>query len=116
VHELPVTESILDVAIEAAKNGGARRIISISLVVGDLSSVVDDSVQFYFDILSKGTLAEGAALVFQRRRAKARCSACGHELDVCPPLPDCCPVCGKVNLQVSGGREFYLESIEVDDD
>ena len=116
MHELPVTESILEVAVEAAKNAGARRITSISLVVGDLSSVVDDSVQFYFDILSKGTLAEGATLVFQRQHARARCSECGHEFEVSPPLPPCCPKCDRVSLQVTGGRDFFLESIEVNDD
>jgi hydrogenase nickel incorporation protein HypA/HybF len=116
VHELPVTESILEVATEAANNAGATRILSISLVIGDLSSIVDDSVQFYFDILSKGTMAEGATLSFQREAAKARCLACGHVFEVTPPLVPYCPVCGQAQLQVSGGKEFYLESIEVDND
>ena len=113
---MPVTESILEVAVEAAKNAGARRIVSISLVIGDLSSIVDDSVQFYFDILSKGTLAEGAELFFQREAANARCLDCSHEFHVSPPLVPYCPECGQARLQVSGGKGFYLESIEVNND
>jgi hydrogenase nickel incorporation protein HypA/HybF len=52
MHELPATEGILNVALEAAQQNGARRIIAIDLTIGELAGIVDDSVQFYFDILS----------------------------------------------------------------
>ncbi len=115
VHELPVTESIIEVVTNAAQKAGARHIQFIDLVIGDMSSIVDDSVQFYFDILSKGTLAEGAELRFRREAATATCLDCGHSQQVKPPLVPVCSACHGVRLQVSGGQEFYVESIEVDD-
>jgi hydrogenase nickel incorporation protein HypA/HybF len=115
VHELPVTQGILDVALDAARGAGAQRILAINLVIGDLSSILDDSVQFYFDILSRGTPAEGAMLRFQRQPAMARCWDCGHEFEAEIPLTPACPGCGGGRLQISGGREFRVESIEVDD-
>ncbi len=115
MHELPVTQGILDVAIEAAQNAGARRITSIDLVVGDLSSIVDDSVQFYWEILSKGTIAEGAVLHFRREPAAAACLDCGHEWHVTPPIMPKCPNCGSARITVTGGRAFFVESIEVED-
>ncbi len=116
MHELAVTEGILSVALEAAHQNGDRPITLINLVVGELSSIVDDSVQFYFDILSRDTLAQGARLHFQRRPATASCPDCGHCFEASAPLTPLCPVCGGARLQVTGGQEFYVESIEVTDE
>lgn len=112
MHELPITEGILKIATEAA---GGRKITVIHLLVGDLSSIVDDSVQFYFDMLSKGTVAEGALLDFERRPAMVTCWDCGQQSEVRAPLPSTCPHCGGTRLQVTGGRELRVDSIEVND-
>lgn len=112
MHELPITEGILKIATEAA---GGRQITAIHLLVGELSSIVDDSVQFYFDMLSKGTVAEGAVLDFQRRPAVVACLDCGRSFEVRAPLPPVCPYCGGHKLRVTGGRELRVESIEVND-
>jgi hypothetical protein len=54
MHELPVTEGILAVVLVAARTHHASRITTIDLVIGELGSIVDDSIQFYFDLLSRG--------------------------------------------------------------
>jgi len=115
MHELPITQAILDSALSTAQRAGARRILAIDLVIGELSGIVDDSVQFYFDILSQSTLAQGAQLRFQRQPARALCLECGHSYDAAPPLAPFCPACGSRRMRVSGGRQFHLESIEIDD-
>ncbi|NJP07522.1 MAG: hydrogenase maturation nickel metallochaperone HypA [Chloroflexaceae bacterium] len=116
MHELSVTQGILQVAVDAATEAGAQRITAIDLVIGDMSSIVDDSVQFYFDLLSRGTLAEGAVLRFRRETASAVCQQCNHQFTVNIPLVPCCPVCQSTQIRISGGRAFYVESIEVDDE
>lgn len=115
MHELPATQGMLQVALDAAAEAGAVRIREIHLVVGDLSSMVDDSVQFYFDLLSKGTAAEGARLVFRRERATLTCRGCGLEAGVRPPLPPACPRCEDLRIQVRGGQAFRVDSLEVDE-
>jgi len=113
MHELAVTESILDIVCRHAKRAEARRIMSIHLVIGELSSIVDDSVQFYFDYLSQGTLASGAQLVFERLAVRLRCAVCGHKWQ--PGTADwTCPECGLARARIVAGREFYVDSIEVE--
>lgn len=115
MHELPVTQAILDTALNVALQAGSPRILAIDLVIGELSGIVDDSVQFYFDILSQDTPAQDAQLRFQRQPAQAVCLECSHSYDAAPPLAPFCPACGSLRVQVTGGRQFFLESIEIDD-
>lgn len=114
MHELPVTQSILAVALETAQNHKARRVNSIDLVIGDLSSFVDDSIQFYFDIISRDTIAQNAKLNFKREAALVTCLACGHRFNAAPPLSPFCPACDSPQLQLSGGQDFYIDSIDID--
>ena len=75
MHELVVTENILEIALRHARAAGAVRVSDIYLVIGELSSIVDDSVQFYWDFISEGTAASGSSLHFRRVPAKMSCQA-----------------------------------------
>ena len=113
MHELSVTQSVLDVALAHAEKVGASRILRIHLTVGDLSGIVSESVQFYFDFVSKDTPAEGAALIFRHVPAQFRCKECGATYE--PEGSDwTCPLCDALRPEVVGGRELLVESIEVE--
>ena len=113
MHELPITESILEITLRHAKQAQASRVTSINLVIGQLASVVDDSIQFYWDIISEGTLAYGAVLNFRREPVKLECRTCAHQY--IPEGDDfACPACRSEQIKIIAGEEFYLESIEVE--
>jgi hydrogenase nickel incorporation protein HypA/HybF len=113
MHELAVTEEILRVALEHAERAQASRITDIHLVIGALSTIVDDSVQFYFDFLSPDTIAAGAKLHFTRIPARLRCRQCQHEFE--PQERDYrCPQCSSLGGEVIAGKEFYLDSMQVE--
>lgn len=116
MHELAATRSLLQIALDAAAGAGATRVLEIDVVIGELTSMVDDSVQFYFDALSRDTAAAGARLRFRREPAVASCSACGHRAPVRPPLSATCEACGAHALTVAGGQAFYVDSIEVENE
>ena len=81
MHELGVTQNILQIALDHAEKAGAKRIRSINLVIGGLAGIVDESVRFYFDFVSRKTIAEGTQLVFKRVPVRLRCRDCGKEFD-----------------------------------
>lgn len=113
MHEYAVTQSMLKIALDEAKRAGASKILEIRLVIGDTSTILDDSVQMYFDIMSEGTPAQGAKLVFNRVKAEFKCRECG-EVFVKPSRGFDCPKCGGLGMPTGKGKEFYIESLEVD--
>ena len=76
MHELPITQSILEIVLDHARRAGGGRITGINLVIGELSNVVDDCIQFYWDAISEGTPAEGALLHFERIPLRLECRDC----------------------------------------
>lgn len=113
MHELSVTESILEITLRHAQASAARRVTGLHIVVGQLSSIVDDSVQFYWDIVAKGTSAEGAQLHFRRIPTELCCQNC--DLRYAPGKDDfACPACGSLGVRIVAGEEFYLEAMDIE--
>lgn len=113
MHELPVTESLLEISLRHAAQSGGTRVTDLYLVIGDLASIVDESVQFYWDIVSKGTIAEGATLHFERIHPTMHCLDCNQ--DYLPGKEDfSCPNCHGQQVRVVGGDEFRLSAIDIE--
>jgi hydrogenase nickel incorporation protein HypA/HybF len=113
MHELAVTEHLFDLTLRYAQKQGAVRVTDVYLVIGDLSSLVDESVQFYWDLITEDSVARGSELHFERIPASLRCRSC--EIDYTPSDGNLsCPQCNGMLGSVVAGNEFYLEAIEVD--
>ena len=113
MHELAVTESILNITLRHATTHKATKVTDIYLVIGEWSSIIDDSVQFHWDILSDGTIAQGATLHFDRIPVELYCFDCKHTY--APTDRDLvCPKCESVRIKVMKGDEFNIDSIEIE--
>lgn len=115
MHELPITQSILDIALQYGEQARAKRITDLYLVIGQLSSVLDESVQFYWDIIAKGSIAEGARLHFERIPAALECLDCGEKYAITKGTLTSCPQCDSISVNITAGNEFRLDSIEIED-
>ncbi|MFC1966518.1 hydrogenase maturation nickel metallochaperone HypA [Chloroflexota bacterium] len=113
MHELSITQSILSIALEQAKAAKADRITKIDLTLGELAGIVNECVEFYFELLSKDTIAAEARLSFHRPPTQLRCRNCSATFS--PDGPDwTCPACQERSVEIIAGRECYVSSIEVD--
>lgn len=113
VHELSITQSLLELALEHGEAAGARRVTDLHLVIGELSSVLDGCVQFYWDMITEGSMASGSRLHFRRVPARMRCQDCGTNCAL-GEIQGVCPGCGSARLQVTAGDEFFLDSIDIE--
>src|SRR5512146_3265912 len=113
MHELGITQNVLQIAVSEAELHSAKRIKSIRLIVGELSNVDPESISFYFEVLSRSTMAEGANLEFDYVKALARCNGCGTSW---PPIDSSfyCPSCGISGAEVFQGNELRVDSLEVE--
>jgi hydrogenase nickel incorporation protein HypA/HybF len=108
MHELAIAESIVEAVCERATG---RKVHRVTVRIGALTAVVPDAMRFCFDLACEGTVAEGAALAIEERAGRARCHACGAEVELADRLL-LCP-CGSADLTVTGGRELQIVSMEV---
>jgi hydrogenase nickel incorporation protein HypA/HybF len=115
MHEMPMTESILNIVLKHAAAGEARKVVSIYLQIGELTDLEEKWLQRYFDYLSKGTIAEGAVLKIEKIPAVVQCSKCSESYQIQPvyTADHTCPACGAGSGTLISGREYYIKSMEV---
>lgn len=113
MHELPITQSLLEISLRRGGEADAKRVTDLYVVIGELATMVDDSIQFYWDIIAEGTIAQGATLHFRRIPAELQCMACFTKYN--PKEKELiCPNCGSVGAKIIAGEEFFLEAINVE--
>lgn len=113
MHELAITQSMFEIVLKQAEQSKAKKVTKINLVIGEMTGVVSDCIQFYMDFLSKGTAAEGVIVSVNSVPPIAKCRDCGKTFTV-KELEWTCPHCAGINLDITGGKELFVESIEVD--
>ncbi len=116
MHELTVTQSILDTVLDYARENGVQKVLSIRLTIGALNDFKREWIQRYFDYLSRETPAQGAQIVVQRVEPAFRCSECEHTFEVDLDGVDRvrCPLCGGgEEVHLERGQEFFITDMEV---
>jgi hydrogenase nickel incorporation protein HypA/HybF len=120
MHEYPITVEIINIATKkfsenaaSDKNPGAC-VSAITIVVGDECGYVSDSIQMYFDVISKGSICENAKLDVIRIKPKLKCVKCGQLFER-KPFSFLCTFCGGDGAPTKIGREFYVDSIVISD-
>ncbi len=115
MHELAITERILDVVLKHAQGQDVNKVVRIHLRIGALSDLEDEWIQHYFDYLSRGTVAEEAQLAIVHAPAVLRCTSCDCSFDTAREQLGSarCPECGEGGVELVTGREYLIENMEV---
>jgi hydrogenase nickel incorporation protein HypA/HybF len=111
MHEISIVEGLIDIVKETAAQHSLSKVTGIKLCIGTMRQVVPDALKFAFEIVGKGTVAEGAQIFITTIPPKGRCNDCGCEF----PVEDyffICGSCGGSSVIVTEGKELYIESLE----
>jgi hydrogenase nickel incorporation protein HypA/HybF len=113
MHEMAISESILGILEAEAARQNFARVKKVFLEIGPFSMIEPEALRFTFDVVSKGTLAENAAIEIETPQAAAWCLACAESVPVRQRY-DACPKCGGHQLQMTSGEEMRIKELEVE--
>jgi hydrogenase nickel incorporation protein HypA/HybF len=114
MHELSIAASIVEAVTESASAYPGARVKEVRLQVGALASVVEDSLQFCWELATEDTPLKGSALVIDKLPVIVHCDACGVNTEIEGVQSFCCPRCGEP-AALRQGRELEIESIEIEE-
>ena len=106
MHELSLTRNIVSIVSEKAH--GAK-VTQVTLEIGKFSAVLPDAIQFCFDIVTKGTVAEGAELEIIETPGRGECHACGAQFELQQMFSPC--PCGSTNITRLTGSEINIKQM-----
>ena len=110
MHEMSIAESILGIVQDSARGGGLGRVNTVRLEIGALAAVETGALRFCFESVTRGSLAEGAALVIDELPGAAWCFGCNEAVPIVA-RGDPCPRCGGARLQVTSGADMRVKDI-----
>ncbi len=108
-----IVAEVLAAASSAATDARAARILRVRLTVGELTAVVPDSLQFAWEALTPGTIAEGAVLEVGESPARSHCCDCGCDF-AHDRFDRRCPSCGGFLCEVLAGDELRIDDVDVE--
>lgn len=112
MHEMALTENIIQAIEDNAAQEGYSAVKGVWIEVGPLAGVETEALRFCFDVVARGTIAEGARFEIIATEGTAWCIPCGKSIRIVQRY-DACPDCGSHQLQITGGEELRIKELEV---
>ena len=114
MHELGLMSGVAEVVVASARKAGADRVLAVSLRIGDMAEVNDESLRFAWEVLrEEDPLTAAAELEVQYVRPRSRCTVCGTVFEH-DRFHVRCPVCGSADTELISGRELDIVGIDID--
>lgn len=113
MHELSVTQGLLKICLEEGEKHKIKKIKEINIKVGELTDLVPSCISYYFNIVAKDTIAENTKINIERIAVEIKCNECNYEGKL-GKNSYVCPICNGNKYEITKGREFYLDTMEVE--
>lgn len=115
MHEMGIAQELVRIAIDSIpKDMDNPKVEKLNLRIGKLASIVEHSLTFCFEIITKDTPLENARLDIDFVPVMVRCKSCDHSWEVTGPVFKC-PFCEDGDVEMLSGREIEIISLELAD-
>jgi len=114
MHELALAESLRNEIEIIVKRDNLSSIVSVTLIVGELSGVDVDALSFALPFVAEGTVMDGAEFIYEKVKAEIKCKSCGKVSFPEIPLVFCL-YCNSCDVEYIAGKDFIIKSLEVND-
>jgi len=108
MHELALTQSIVEACVERAEGAQVRR---VTLEIGQLAAVMPEALRFCFDVCADGTALKGARLEIIDIAGRGCCRECGAQIEMNDYLASCS--CGSFDIECIAGEGLRVKEMEV---
>jgi len=112
MHEMSLAEGVLVVVQDAARAHHPCTVRTVRLEIGALAAVECEALRFAFEVVKRGSVAEGAQLDIVEVPGSAWCMQCSRSVAV-SERGEPCPECGSWQLQVTGGDQMRVRELEL---
>lgn len=113
MHEFSIAVNLIEIAVEYAQKADAKKITQIEIELGELSGIIQDSLEFCFEAACKDTIAENSILSIKIILAISECLDCNKKFET-GSLLSVCPNCDSIKCRTVQGKELKIKSITVD--
>lgn len=116
MHETDMTKALILTMRDWWESQPDRpRITNVHLIVGEFTCVEPASLQFAFEVQTRNTFLEGAALVIQETPLIAFCHPCQQDYRPEIGIQYTCPTCRSPMDDIRSGRELKIDRIEYEE-
>ena len=116
MHELSVALRIVESLDEELAGEPDDLIIStVALQVGTLTGIVPEALDFSWGMATDGSRLQGSKLDIQIVEVAGYCQQCQQEQTLTNLQSMRCPVCLEPIMQITGGNEMEILTVEVAD-
>lgn len=115
MHELSIVSSIVESVTDSLAAYPGAQVREVRLRLGALAAVIEDSLQFCYEIAIQDTPLAGSRLVVKVLPVIAHCEPCGRDVTLASLQSFRCPRCGQPVTELRQGRELEIDSVEIEE-
>lgn len=121
MHEVSVVSDIVKEILNVLEDYDVEKVEEVTLVIGDLTNLGEEQMEFAYEIVTRDTVLEGSKLAIEKEAIRVKCEKCGYEGGVESIKSDydshsipilSCPKC-KGKVKVTAGQTCAVRNLKI---